>query len=167
MAGTVARVAGEAVLAYVIEKVIDKLFDPNTTLGPDLIESIMDLSLSILEGVENYTPIPIGQIYSPFGQGGFNAYWTYADLNTKKRFAYKLEQTFHASMIALSPDDYWSQIQSVFGGQPSEKSKQVRKRAKALAIAICVRHLVIEGWWVEEAYKRIAADINIDQRWDV
>lgn len=154
MSGAVARVAGEAVLAYVI----GKLFDPNTTLGQDLIESITNLSLSILEGV---------QIYSPSGHGSFNAYWTYADLNTKKREAYKLEQTFHASMIALSPDDWWSQIQSVFGGQPSEKSKQVRKRAKTLAIAVFVRLLVIDGWPVKGAYERITADINIDQGWDV
>ena len=70
-------------------------------------------------------------------------------------------------MIALSPDDYWSQIQSVFGGQPSEKSKQVRKRAKTLAIAVFLRLLQIDGWTVEAAYDRITADINIDQAWDV
>lgn len=78
MVATVGRVAGEAVLAYVI----GKLFDPNTSIGQDLIESITNLSLSILEYVENY---------SPSGHGSFDAYWTYADLNTKKREAYKVE----------------------------------------------------------------------------
>ena len=92
-----------------------------------MIESIANLSLIILKQVENF---------SHSANGSFDAYWRDGELNTKKREAYKLEKTFHASMIALSRDGYWSQIQSVFWGKPFQKYKQVRKRANTLAIAV-------------------------------
>ncbi|KAH9300539.1 hypothetical protein KI387_012122, partial [Taxus chinensis] len=84
-----------------------------------------------------------------------------------KRVSYHGEQAFHATLIFYSPDQYLSQVEGIFTGKTTEKSKRLRRTAKALVISCWVNHLYTYGCSKEDGLRVVSSRLRIDDLWDV